>query len=126
MHVFLISFRRIKGEVKRNSLKASSLKVKKNDKLEIEIPVTNTSDRDGMETLHWFISDPVCSISRPVKELKYFEKQILPKGETKIFRFNIDIDRDFSFVDDTGNRFVEPDDFYVIVKDKKIKIELTE
>lgn len=109
-------------------LKATSLKVKKGDKLSIEIPVTNTGDRDGMETVHWFISDPVCSISRPVKELKYFEKQVVPKGETKIFRFNIDIDidRDFSFVDDTGNRFVEPGDFYVIVKDEKIKIELIE
>ncbi|MFT3751553.1 MAG: beta-glucosidase BglX [Paludibacter sp.] len=107
-------------------IKASSQKVKKGDKLVVEIPVTNTGNRDGMETVHWFIADPVCSISRPIKELKYFEKQTLAKGETKVFRFEIDINRDFSFVDNQGNRFVEPGDFYVIVKDKKIKIELVD
>ncbi|MCE5332185.1 MAG: beta-glucosidase BglX [Bacteroidales bacterium] len=107
-------------------IKANSQKVKKGDKLVVEIPVTNTGDRDGMETVHWFIADPVCSISRPVKELKYFEKKSLAKGEIRMFSFEIDINRDFSFVDESGNRFVEPGDFYVIVKDKKIKIELTD
>ncbi|HEY6914079.1 MAG TPA: glycoside hydrolase family 3 C-terminal domain-containing protein, partial [Paludibacter sp.] len=107
-------------------IKANSQKVKNGDKLMVEIPVTNTGDRPGMETVHWFIADPVCSISRPIKELKYFEKQALAKGETKVFRFEIDINRDFSFVDSQGNRFVEPGDFYVIVKDKKIKIELVD
>ncbi len=107
-------------------IKASSQKVKNGDKLVVEIPVTNTGDRDGMETVHWFIADPICSISRPIKELKYFEKKALAKGETKVFRFEIDINRDFSFVDSQGNRFVEPGDFYVIVKDKKIKIELVD
>ncbi len=107
-------------------LKASSQKIKKGDKLVVEIPVTNTGERDGMETVHWFIADPVCSISRPIKELKYFEKQTLAKGETRVFRFEVDINRDFSFVDSSGNRFVEPGDFYVIVKDKKIKIELAD
>lgn len=107
-------------------IKANSQNVKKGDKLVVEIPVTNTGDRDGMETVHWFIADPICSISRPVKELKYFDKQLVKKGETKVFRFEIDINRDFSFVDNQGNRFVEPGDFYVIVKDKKIKIELVD
>lgn len=107
-------------------IKANSQKVKKGDKLVVEIPVTNTGDRDGMETVHWFIADPICSISRPVKELKCFDKQLIKKGETKVFRFEIDINRDFSFVDSQGNRFVEPGDFYVTVKDKKIKIELVD
>lgn len=107
-------------------IKANCQKVKKGDKLMVEIPVTNIGDRDGMETVHWFIADPICSISRPIKELKHFDKQALAKGESKVFRFEIDINRDFGFVDGSGNRFVEPGDFYVIVKDKKIKIELTD
>ncbi|MDR2948618.1 MAG: glycoside hydrolase family 3 C-terminal domain-containing protein [Prevotella sp.] len=105
-------------------LKASSLKVKRSDKLVIEIPVTNTGDMDGAETVHWFISDPVCSISRPVKELKYFKKEMLKKGETKVFRFDIHFDRDFGFVNGDGERFLESGDYYIIVKDKKLKIEL--
>ena len=105
-------------------LKTSTQKVKRGDKFTIEIPVTNSGDSDGLETVHWYISDPICSISRPVKELKSFDKQLIRKGETKTFKFEIDVDRDFSFVDGNGKRFVEAGDFYVMVKDKKIKIEL--
>ena len=38
---------------------------------------------DGKETALWFISDPVATISRPMKELKYFEKKELKAGEKK-------------------------------------------
>lgn len=107
-------------------LKTATLKVKRGDKFSIEVPVTNDGDRDGLETVHWFISDPICSISRPVKELKYFNKQMIKKGETKIFKFDVDVDRDFSFVDGEGKKFVEAGDFYVMVKDKKVKIELVD
>lgn len=105
-------------------IKVSANKIKRGDKLIVEIPVTNTGDMDGAETVHWFISDPVCSISRPVKELKFFEKKTLKKGETLTFRFEINPERDFSFVDETGKRFLEPGDYYVLVKDKKVKVEV--
>ena len=105
-------------------LKASASKVRRNDKLVVEIPVTNTGESDGAETVHWFITDPYCTISRPVKELKHFEKQVLAKGETKVFRFEVDLYRDFGFVDGDGKRFLESGDYYIQVKDKKIKIEL--
>lgn len=105
-------------------LKASAERVKRGDKLTVEVAVTNSGDRDGQETVHWFISDPVCSISRPVKELKFFEKQPLKAGETKVFRFQIDTDRDFGFVDSDGKRFLEAGDYYVLVKDRKLKIRV--
>ncbi|MDR0692922.1 MAG: glycoside hydrolase family 3 C-terminal domain-containing protein [Prevotellaceae bacterium] len=105
-------------------LKQSALKVGKGDKLSIEVPVTNTGNIDGMETVHWFICDPVSSISRPVKELKHFEKQMIKVGETKIFRFEIDLEKVFGFVDGEGNRFLELGDYYIIVKDKKVKVEV--
>jgi beta-glucosidase len=107
-------------------LNVSLLKVKRGDKLVVEIPVKNTGARDGAETVHWFISDPVCSISRPVKELKYFEKQVIKAGNTKVFRFEVDLDRDFGYVDENGKRFLELGEFYILVKDKKIKIELVD
>lgn len=106
------------------NLSASTMRVAKNGKLTVEIPVTNTGDRDGYETVHWFISDPYCSITRPIKELKKFEKRFLKKGETALFRFEIKPEKDFSYVDDNGARFIESGDYYVIVKDKRIKIEV--
>lgn len=105
-------------------IKASAINVKRGDKLSFEITVTNSGKMDGKETVHWFISDPVSTISRPVKELKHFEKQLIKAGESKTFRFEVDLERDFGFVDGAGKRFLESGDYYVIVKDKKIKIEL--
>jgi beta-glucosidase len=105
-------------------LKASSASIKTNGNVMVEVAVKNTGNRDGMETVHWFISDPVSSISRPVKELKFFQKQFIRKGETKVFRFQIDPKRDLGFVNARGEKFVEEGDYYIIVKDQKIKIEL--
>lgn len=106
------------------TMRASSGSIQKNGKLRVEVPVTNTGNMDGYETVHWFISDPYCSISRPIKELKHFEKRFLKKGETAIFSFEIDPQRDFSYIDETGNRFLEEGDYYVLVKDQKVKIEI--
>jgi len=107
-------------------LKTSATQIKRGQKLTVEIPVSNTGDRDGIETVHWFIQDPVSSISRPIKELKHFEKQLLKKGETKTYKFEIDPARDFSFVDGDGKRFLEAGDYNIIVKNKKIKIEIVD
>ncbi|MBB4034980.1 beta-glucosidase [Dysgonomonas hofstadii] len=107
-------------------IKLSSDKIRKGDKLSAEITVTNTGDMDGAETVHWFIRDPVSTISRPVKELKHFEKQMLKKGETKTFRFDIDLFKDLGFVNGEGDRFLETGEYQIIVKDKKMKVEIVE
>ena len=111
-------------DYKYGDLKVSADKVKRGETLTVEIPVTNAGSRDGLETVHWFICDPVSSISRPVKELKYFEKQLIKAGETKVFRFNVDTERDLSFVDSDGKRFLEPGDYYLMVKDRKVRISV--
>ena len=72
-----------------------------------EIPVTNVGKRDGAEVVHWFISDPFSTITRPCKELKHFEKQLIKAGETHIFRFEIDPMRDLGFVNANGEHFLE-------------------
>ena len=113
-------------EFKYGVVTLSASKVKRGEKLSAEVTVTNTGKRDGLETVHWFISDPYCSITRPVKELKYFEKQSIKAGETKIFRFDIDLERDLGCVDGNGKRFLEAGEYYIQVKDQKVKIELTD
>ena len=55
-------------EFKYGVVTLSASKVKRGEKLSAEVTVTNTGNRDGLETVHWFISDPYCSITRPVKE----------------------------------------------------------
>jgi beta-glucosidase len=72
-----------------------------------EITITNTGPRDGAETVFWFIRDPAASITRPVKELKHFEKAFIPAGATHVFRFTIEPSRDLSFPDSEGRRIHE-------------------
>lgn len=111
-------------EFKYGTVTPSATKVKRGDKLSAEVTVTNTGSRDGAETVHWFISDPYCSITRPVKELKHFEKQLIKVGETKTFRFDIDLERDFGFVNEDGKRFLEAGEYHILVQGQTIKIEL--
>ena len=111
-------------EFKYGTITLSATKVKRGEKLSAEVTVTNTGARDGAETVHWFISDPYCSITRPVKELKHFEKQLIKAGETKTFRFDIDLERDFGFVNEDGKRFLEAGEYHILVQGQNIKIEL--
>lgn len=111
-------------EFKYGTVTLSATKVKRGEQLSAEVTVTNAGARDGAETVHWFISDPYCSITRPVKELKHFEKQLIKAGETKTFRFDIDLERDFGFVNEDGKRFLEAGEYHILVQEQTVKIEL--
>ena len=109
-----------------SDIKLSATKIKKDDTLIAEVEVTNSGKADGKETLLWFIKDPVANISRPMKELQFFEKKLIKAGETKTYIFEIDPMRDLSYVDSKGNLHLEAGDFYVIVNDQKIKFEIVD
>jgi beta-glucosidase len=107
-------------------VKLSSTKIKKSEKLNVEVEVSNTGDVKGVETVLWYINDPACSISRPMKELKYFEKKELAAGVKTTFKFEIDPNRDLSYVDSDGKRFLESGDYFVIVDKQKVKFNVVE
>lgn len=94
------------------------------DGLTARVKVTNRSDRDGKETVLWFIKDPACSVARPVKELKFFEKRLIKAGQTEEFVFNMDKLRDLGFVDENGRRFFEPGQFFVMAGDKTAELNI--
>lgn len=104
----------------------STTKIKRNEKLTATLEVTNTGNRAGQETVLWFIKDPYASISRPVKELQYFDKKMLKAGEKVTYRWEIDPMRDLSYVDSRGDKHLESGDYFVIVNDQKIKFELVD
>ena len=106
------------------SVKLSDTIITKNKKIIATINVTNTSAVDGKETVLWFIADPVASITRPMKELKFFEKLEIKAGETKIFKFEIDPLRDLSFPDANGLKHLETGDFFLLINNQKVKFEL--
>jgi len=105
-------------------IKLSATKIRKNEKLIAEVEATNSGNRDGKETVLWFIKDPFATISRPMKELKSFEKKHIKTGEKAVYRFEIDPMKDLSYVDSFGERHLETGDFFVIVNDQKVQFEL--
>lgn len=102
------------------------LSISAEQRLTAEVTVTNTGGMDGKETVQWYICDPYSSVTRPVKELKHFEKQMLKAGESHTFTFEIDPARDLGFVDGDGNAFLEAGDYYIIVQDQRMKINVHE
>ena len=93
-------------------------------KITASITVTNSGDIDGKETVQWYICDPYSKTTRPVKELKHFEKKLLRAGESCTFEFEIDPLRDLSFRDTEGNPVLESGDYYIIVKDRKARLTI--
>ena len=78
------------------------------------VTVTNTGKRDGAEVVQLYIRDLVGSITRPVKELKGFEKIFLKAGESKTVTFKItpELPR---FYDYDLKQVAEPGDFDVMI-----------
>jgi len=72
-----------------SDVKLNKTKLKGNEILTATVTVTNTGKYAGEEVVQLYISDPVASISRSVKELKNFKKISLQPGEQKEVSFNI-------------------------------------
>jgi beta-glucosidase len=64
-------------------IKLSKNDLKGEEKLSVNITLTNTGKFAGEEVVQLYIQDPVATISRPVKELKNFRKVMLQPGEKK-------------------------------------------
>jgi len=72
------------------ALTLSDTTLQRGGSITASIPVTNTGQRPGSEVVQLYIRDVVGSISRPVLELKGFEKVALQPGATKTVQFRID------------------------------------
>lgn len=84
------------------------------ESLLVQIDVTNTSDVDGEEVVQWYIHDHFANAARPIKELKYFEKEIIKAGETKTFNFEISTEK-LKYYDHNEEYVAEPGSFSVMV-----------
>ena len=76
--------------------------------------LSNTGDYDGTEVVQVYVRDLVGSITRPVKELKAFERVSLKAGESKSLEFKVPVS-DLAFYGLDGVKKVEPGDFQLWV-----------
>jgi beta-glucosidase len=82
--------------------------------LDVTVTVTNTGSADGEEVAQLYLRDLVGSSTRPVKELKGFQKILLRKGESRQLTFHLQPD-DLKFYNDDLKFVAEPGDFEVFV-----------
>lgn len=95
-----------------------------NSTVKATITIANNSTIDGKESVLWFISDEYATITRPVKQLKYFEKKLVPAGEAERFEFEIVPEKDLSFTDSKGKQIIETGYFTLSVGDKTARFKL--
>lgn len=96
------------------NLKISKEQFSKNESVTVSVEVTNTGNFDGSEVVQLYLRDLVGTITRPVKELKGFEKVFIKKGETKTITFTIS-EEDLKFYNSDLDFVAEPGTFEVFI-----------
>ena len=91
-------------------LKTDKKEFDRNDVVTISVKLSNTGQYDGEETAQLYVRDLVGSVTRPVRELKGFQKVFLKKGESKILQFKLTA-ADLRFYDAELRFRAEPGDF---------------
>jgi beta-glucosidase len=100
-------------------------------KVNVDVEVTNTGQREGIETVQLYIRDLFSSVTRPVLELKGYKKVNVAPGETKRVSFSLVLD-DLAFYDREMKYKAEKGEFNIfagnsanLVNLKKTTLELT-
>jgi beta-glucosidase len=92
----------------------SASQIRATDSLTVQVQVTNTGARAGDEVVQLYVRDDVASVTRPVRELRGFERISLEPGQSRTVSFTLH-PRDLAFYDQRMRRVVEPGSFTVWV-----------
>jgi beta-glucosidase len=92
-------------------LKLSSMSMSTSGSIVVSANITNTGEMDGDEIVQFYIRDRVGSITRPVKELKGFQRVSIPQGMQKEIQFTLNA-KDLSFFNGK-TQVIEPGEFDV-------------
>lgn len=100
----------------------SKNKLKGEEKLTATITLTNSGKYDGEEVVQLYITDPVASVTRAVKDLKGFQKIMLKVGESKEISFQISTEQ-LSFYNSDLKKVTEPGEFIVHIGTSSSKVQ---
>ncbi len=97
-----------------DDLKLDKKEITDKDSLQVTCRLTNSGKRQGEEVVQLYIRDLVGSVTRPVKELRKFQKVLLQPGESKMITFTLTND-DISFYRKDLTWGTEPGQYHVFV-----------
>src|SRR5690606_18133163 len=96
----------------------------RHNNVKVSVDVTNTGTRAGDEVVQLYVRDDLASVTRPVKELKRFERVSLKPGEKKTVQFEL-TPRDLSLWNVDMKRVVEPGTFTISSGPDSVKLKST-
>lgn len=99
---------------KYGDIKLNKSSFKSGESITASVSVTNSGSRDGKEVVQLYIRDLVGSTTRPVKELKGFQKILIKAGESKNVSFKI-TEEDLKFYNSDLKFVAEPGDFKLFI-----------
>jgi beta-glucosidase len=97
-----------------SDLALSADRMKISDSLGVEVTVANTGPREGTEIVQLYLTDRYGSVSRPVRQLRRFERVTLKPGESRTVKWTLTVP-DLSFIGPENRRIIEPGDFILSV-----------
>jgi beta-glucosidase len=103
---------------------SDSLLRKNTDEITATVKVKNMGNREGKEAVLWFLHDEVASLSRPIRDLKYYDKKLIKPGETVEYSFTIRPSESLWFPDKTGAQVLEDGYFTLMVGDQRARFKL--
>ncbi|MEX2125871.1 MAG: glycoside hydrolase family 3 N-terminal domain-containing protein [Woeseia sp.] len=92
--------------------------------VDVRVSIRNTGESSGDETLQLYVRDKVSSVTRPVKELRAFERVTLSPGERRTVTFRLD-PGSFHFWNERMERVVEPGEFEIMVGPNSVELKST-
>jgi len=101
-------------QFKITNLQLSAQRIRPNGQVTVSLDVENVGKRAGDEVVQLYIRDVAASVTRPVKELKGFQRVTLQPGEKKRIEFTLGA-RELGFYNRTMSFVVEPGEFKVMV-----------
>jgi beta-glucosidase len=103
---------------------SDSVLISAEDEIEAKVTVTNTGKLEGKEAVLWFLFDEVASITRPVRDLKYYEKRSIKPGESVVYTFTIKPSIHLHFPDKQNNTLLEDGYFTLMTGNLKTRFKL--
>lgn len=107
-----------------SDISVSNATPKGNQTIQASVTVTNSGNYDGAEVVQLYIRDLVGSNTRPVKELKGFEKIYLKKGESKKVTFDISPEK-LKFYDNNLKYDWEAGEFEIMIGTNSSEVKRT-
>jgi beta-glucosidase len=95
-----------------SGLKLGAEQIAPNGTLPLQVTVRNTGARAGDEVVQIYVTDVAASVTRPVKQLRAFERVALKPGESKALSFILG-PADLGFYDQSMRWVVEPGEFRI-------------